>query len=667
MTLRPVLIQSLDHLAALMAHAPPVSSSSTPATLATATAGATRKKAPPHPPSRLSQSIYFSDTDRDTDSDLDLEGAAQGTDATKREAAEGTTGRLSGPPRPESELLAMEIETAEMYTSTIEFLSLMTAFVSVVCWLMQARLKRDTSQPTTLGVDIEDVDMENRQPTDKDCFDRLHNFLLFFDDHDNVLKPIQDALHSEEQGSHSTHPRGTMDDPTRQVGLFAWHFSLFSDDEDGPLQQEVNLIDRQALDLVHFDVILNDLYSTHVLAMTAKEHQKDHGQFYTPSNVVDFMWRRAIVGRENLLERFVANLGGVKGQGVQASTTPFESEASLVPTALDPCLGVSTFLSCYVRLLIQKARQDHTDTIWNSPTASRLLLAQICENIWGIELDGFAFWMARCGILASLIPLVERVQELQHQQQQGLQDYQVGPRETTKLTRLHLFRNDTLQLTVPDGIHPDKAWERACILQLRDPQLLRFDFIVTNPPYMIRKTGTFSAPDPEVYDWSILETGGSPSVNMSNVSPSEIESRSKHRKESISPNAPISEDIVSAAEEEDELEGSDSEATTPDSRSGSPRSSRVKASASSWSASSTSASMRLGAKGMMQAYGYFIWFAAQRIKPYAGVSCMITGMRYRIVLILSHLLRDNLVTHFFSCFCYTASQWLTLEFATKLR
>ncbi|KAF9388532.1 hypothetical protein CPC16_006450, partial [Podila verticillata] len=639
MTLRPVLIQSLDHLAALMAHAPSVSSSSTPATLATATPGATRKKAPPHPPSRLSQSIYFSDTDRDTDSDLDLEGVAQGTDATRREATEGTTGRSSGPPRPESELLAIEIETVEMYTSTIEFLSLMTAFVSVVCWLMQARLKRDTSQPTTLGVDIEDVDMENRQPTDKDCFDRLHSFLLLFDDHDNVLKPIQDALHSEEQGGHSTtHPRGAMDDPTRQVGLFAWHFSLFSDDEDGPLQQEVNLIDRQALDSIHFDVILNDLYSTHVLAMTAKEHQKDHGQFYTPSNVVDFMWRRAIVGRENLLEQFVAKLGGAKGQGVQASMAPVESEASLVPTALDPCLGVSTFLSCYVRLLIQKARQDHTETIWNSPLASRLLLAQICENIWGIELDGFAFWMARCGILASLIPLVERVQKLQHQQQQGLQAYQAGRGETTKLTRLHLFRNDTLQLTVPDGVHPDKSWERACILQLRDPQLLRFDFIVTNPPYMIRKTGTFSAPDPEVYDWSILETGGSPTIITSNVSPSETGSRSKPRRGSISPNPPINEDVVSAAEEEDELEGSDSEATTPDSRSGSPRSSRVKASSSSWPTSSASASMRLGAKGMMQAYGYFIWFAAQRIKPYAGVSCMIT-----------------------------ASQWLTLEFATKLR
>ncbi|KAK3844516.1 MAG: hypothetical protein J3R72DRAFT_382238, partial [Linnemannia gamsii] len=45
-----------------------------------------------------------------------------------------------------------------------------------------------------------------------------------------------------------------------------------------------------------------------------------------------------------------------------------------------------------------------------------------------------------------------------------------------------------------------------------------------------------------------------------------------------------------------------------------------------------------GSKGMMQAYGYFVWFAAQRIKPGKGVVCMIT-----------------------------ASQWLTLEFAVKLR
>ncbi|KAI7822320.1 hypothetical protein BC939DRAFT_398006, partial [Gamsiella multidivaricata] len=162
--------------------------------------------------------------------------------------------------------------------------------------------------------------------------------------------------------------------------------------------------------------------------------------------------------------------------------------------------------------------------------------------------------MARCGILAALIPLVQRVQELsQANKRVALQDgagLSIESRQTQeiKLPRLHLFRNDTLQLTIPNGDDPETVWERNCILQLRNAEQLQFDFIVTNPPYIIRKTGTFSAPDPEVYDWSIL-----------------------------------------------------------------------------------------GSR-MMQVYGYFIWFAAQRVKPYTGVSCMIT-----------------------------ASQWLTLEFAAKLR
>jgi hypothetical protein len=37
-----------------------------------------------------------------------------------------------------------------------------------------------------------------------------------------------------------------------------------------------------------------------------------------------------------------------------------------------------------------------------------------------------------------------------------------------------------------------------------------------------------------------------------------------------------------------------------------------------------------GSKGMMQAYGYFVWFAAQRIKPGKGVVCMITGTSFFI-------------------------------------
>ncbi|KAG0336983.1 hypothetical protein BG004_007841 [Podila humilis] len=652
MTMRPIFIQSLDHLAMLLAHAATTSSSypflATDSTYATSSQ---KKKAPPHPPSRLSQSTYAAESaDSGTDSsDNDIDrNVAQGIDTeSKRDPVQ----QPSDPDFSTNMATAMEMEAAEMYTSTIEFLALMTAFVSVVCWLMQARLTDNDTTPRE-GTrhdarDTEDVDMENLQQSvaDTDLFIKLDNFLLLFDDHDNVLKPIKDALTLEQDNSmlsDTTPSKNTILDPMKQVGLFAWHFVLFSNDEDGPLRKDANTIDRQALDVIQFDVVLNELYSTHILAVTAKEHQKDHGQFYTPPNVVDFMWYRATIGRENLLGRFVANLDGTWPS--QGGTNPEQAtSSSLIPTALDPCLGVSTFLSCYIRLLILAARDNHTDAVWNSPSASQLLLDQICENIWGIELDGFAFWIARCGILAALIPLVERVRHLRQLRERVLQDFNTGhSRIHSKLARLHLFRNDTLQLTVPEGNHPDQIWERTSILLLRDPQRLRFDFIVTNPPYMIRKTGTFSAPDPEVYDWSILESGGAPTVSSfsSQSPPTGPGQKAKSRRGSACSTTQGNEDNASVADDEEDFEGSDSETTTPDSASTSfPRSSKSKSSSSTtWTSTPTSVTMRLGAKGMMQAYGYFIWFAAQRIKPYVGVSCMIT-----------------------------ASQWLTLEFATKLR
>ncbi|KAF9577611.1 hypothetical protein BGW38_007077, partial [Lunasporangiospora selenospora] len=205
---------------------------------------------------------------------------------------------------------------------------------------------------------------------------------------------------------------------------------------------------------------------------------------------------------------YIPTLHGLGGHSSMEATYP---SRALIPTAIDPCLGVSTFLSCYIRLLIREARR--TEAIWNHLEGCQLLLNQMCEHLWGVELDGFAFWIARCGILAALAPLTRRVQTLLDHSNapshlgQGpiIPGAQQRPfRSSVRLPRLHLFRNDTLQLTVPEGNTPDIVWERECLVRLRNPTRLRFDFIVTNPPYMIRKTGTFSAPDPEVYDWRIL-------------------------------------------------------------------------------------------------------------------------------------------------------------------
>lgn len=634
-----------------------------------------------HPPSRLSTSTSYHpeamDTETDVDSDTDLlleSGVAEGRvttlnpdihlrSLTATPVASGantpaltTTTPLSigGP----AEASAGPVDdsddsttAADLYMSTIEFLALMTAFVSIVCWLMQIRLldnglsNRDhsTAAAAMEGIDMEQDELESGR---WDGCSRLKKFLNSFDDLDNVLNPIKEALsrtHGSQQRWQQHVDEKESDaglDPMDSVGLFSWHYYLFASDRESPFNREAHAIDIPSLHSIHFDVILNELYTTHILSMTAKEHQKDHGQFYTPPGVVDFMWKRTIIDRGRLLDQFVESMPSV----LSAPHSFAYQQECLIPTALDPCLGVSTFLSCYVRLLIQEAQQDHIETIWRSEAACRLLLTQICENVWGIELDGFAFWMARCGILVALMPLVQHIEAFSHhphnhnqlppapQQHYHYQSqHQYEQQQQTQLPRLHLFRSDTLQLTVPDGTSPKTAWDRHCILQLRNPSRLQFDFIVTNPPYMIRKTGTFSAPDPEVYDWSILgasiATAASAAVGVlpEGSSPAfKAKSRSsvKASKAVFEEEERLTPSTVDTGDDD-----SGSEATmTPGPGGDLPIKSASESVSQSPRTKKLATQVRpTGSKGMMQAYGYFVWFAAQRIKPGKGVVCMITG------------------------------------------
>jgi methylase of polypeptide subunit release factors len=51
-------------------------------------------------------------------------------------------------------------------------------------------------------------------------------------------------------------------------------------------------------------------------------------------------------------------------------------------------------------------------------------------------------------------------------------------------------------------------FEKACLNVLRNASQ-KFDFVVTNPPYMIRKTGFVSQPDPIIYNEEKLGGRGS--------------------------------------------------------------------------------------------------------------------------------------------------------------
>ncbi|KAF9346625.1 hypothetical protein BGX26_001847 [Mortierella sp. AD094] len=658
-TFRPTVLNSLAHMRELMTLATtPLVPGTTELSTGTSTSskslfsptrldaqsiGAIRQRSSPLQPSGLSKSTVFmerEDLEAATDRDLGMEPTQ-----TRSNASTSSSSKQSA-----SSVLQSE-EAAEMYNSTVEFLALMTAFVSVVCWFMQMLLGIKISGQAT------ELHGTDNGPYRHEAIYNipLEEFLGLFDNQDNVLKPIRDALAGRDYHNHQRSNSDPGLDPMRQVGLFAWHFYLFASDPEDPLVKEGQAISIQGLRAVHFDVILNELYTTHVLSKTVKEHQKDHGQFYTPPGVVEFMWNRTLRGRGNMLDRLVETIRSDQYRNTEGTVPASKSpnrmqddsmhhssrqeplqDLPLIPTALDPCLGVSTFLSGYIRLLIQEARASHDGTIWNSEAASRLLLRQICEHVWGIELDGFAFWMARCGVIAALMPLVQRVQELSQipAQRDILHlDTSMSQPRNLKLPRLHLFLNDTLQLSLPNVVDSRTKWESECILRLRKPTQLQFDFIVTNPPYMIRKTGTFSAPDPEVYDWSILGSNfatniGTPSSTSESSGTSTLRgSKTKQgRKVNVINESRIfiDEGALSTTDTGDDgTNESEPEAVTPD---------------LSTSTARSVLPQKPAPKGMMQAYGYFILFAAQRVKPYTGVSCMIT-----------------------------ASQWLTLGFASKLR
>lgn len=113
-------------------------------------------------------------------------------------------------------------------------------------------------------------------------------------------------------------------------------------------------------------------------------------------------------------------------------------------------------------------------------------------NLWGIEIDAFAYHICKINITLHILPLYKRLHYLTR-----INDL--------KLARFHLFCNDTLNLYLPKR---ENTWEYENLWLLRSPQRLKFDFIVTNPPYMIRKTGLISEPDSELFDERVLGKGG---------------------------------------------------------------------------------------------------------------------------------------------------------------
>lgn len=229
--------------------------------------------------------------------------------------------------------------------------------------------------------------------------------------------------------------------------------------------------------LSRIDAIFSKFYTTHFLEAYVQKHQKDHGQFYTPQPIIQFMWDKC------------ANL---------PTLIQHLQEKSTMLRVFDPCLGMGSFLCEFLTRFIKACRF----TIWHDPVRLTQLLAhKIPDHIWGVEIDPFAYQLSKINMMIHLFPLYERLKELGVDLRPGM------------INRLRLFCNDSLKLRQDTNpLVSDTAildpFEKACLDALRNATQ-KFDYIVTNPPYMIRKTGYVAQPDPMIYDEDILGGKGS--------------------------------------------------------------------------------------------------------------------------------------------------------------
>jgi type I restriction-modification system DNA methylase subunit len=164
----------------------------------------------------------------------------------------------------------------------------------------------------------------------------------------------------------------------------------------------------------------------------------------------------------------------------------------ILPRVFDPCMGIGAFLCEYLTRLISRTKAQ--EILWNDGGALKYILAQLPDSIWGVEIDPFAYKLGKLNIMVHMFPLYQQCLLL------GTSF------ESFSINRLSLFRNDSLRLDLDANPYTtkDKTWEQQQLLRLRDPAKLDFDYVVTNPPYMIRKTGFVTNPDKSLYDEKYL-------------------------------------------------------------------------------------------------------------------------------------------------------------------
>jgi hypothetical protein len=204
--------------------------------------------------------------------------------------------------------------------------------------------------------------------------------------------------------------------------------------------------------------------------------QRDRGQFFTPIEVVDFMWNIAIPNWDDHIKHQIMG-------------------ARIQDLVFDPCMGLGTSILYYIDRVVKQLRSNHCKVIWNNPKSLELIYNKLRSGIFGIELDLVPFLVCLCRIEAHLFPIYIQISRLNR----DLIEINNSP--------VRLFWNDTLQLLPREEFikRPTdtmyRRWSEAQINKLRNFKY-SFSIVLTNPPYLLRHQ--FSFPDPKLYSQAIL-------------------------------------------------------------------------------------------------------------------------------------------------------------------
>ncbi len=184
-----------------------------------------------------------------------------------------------------------------------------------------------------------------------------------------------------------------------------------------------------------------------------KDKRRLAGQFYTPAQIVDYCFERAVGAEE---DKFIIALKSFIQQPGDRLAESNNVTSSLFPNILDPSCGTGNFLLGAIRLIKKHSLSGNHKQLINT----------IGACLYGLEIDGRAASIARVSIMLALVDCWL-----------GLEAFELKPHILFLLNnlRLHIRNVDTLYAAPEESDSNTENW-------VSRPR--QFMLVITNPPYL---------------------------------------------------------------------------------------------------------------------------------------------------------------------------------------